>query len=123
VKILGRINKKKGRKQMFKKLGKKLLKFIYSYGVSSELKKFVKDFFVSRETLKKAKAAILELMTADDIELTIGNINEDKDSILAPVTLKKLNNRVTIEFNDNVIQYDIETKKFNWTKISISNAQ
>lgn len=107
---------------MFKKLGKKLLKLIYSYGVSSELKKFVKGFFVSKETLKKAKTAILELMTADDIEITIGNINkEDKDSILAPVTLKKLNNRVTIEFNDNVIQYDIETKKFKWTKIN--NAQ
>lgn len=106
---------------MFKKLGKKLLKFIYSYGVSSELKKFVKGFFVTKETIKKAKTAILELMTADDIELTIGNINDDKHSILAPVTVKKLNNRVTIEFNDNVIQYDIETKKFNWTKIS--NAQ
>lgn len=106
---------------MFKKLGKKLLKLIYSYGVSSELKKFVKGFFVSKETLKKAKTAILELMTADDIEIVIGNINKDKDSILAPVTVKKLNNRVTIEFNDNVIQYDIETKKFKWTKIN--NAQ
>lgn len=106
---------------MFKKLGKKLLKLIYSYGVSSELKKFVKGFFVTKETIKKAKAAILELIVADDIELTIGNINNDKDSILAPVTVKKLNNRVTIEFNDNVIQYNIGTKKFNWTKIS--NAQ
>ena len=106
---------------MFKKLGKKLLKLIYSYGVSSELKKFVKGFFVSKETLKKAKAAILELMTADDIEITIGNINKDKDSILAPVTVKKLSNRVTIEFNDNVIHYDIATKKFKWTKIN--NAQ
>lgn len=103
---------------MFKKLGKKLLKLIYSYGVSSELKKFVKGFFVSKETLKKAKTAILELMTADDIEIVIGNINKDKDSILAPVTLKKLNNRVTIEFNDNVIHYNIETKKFKWTKIN-----
>ena len=106
---------------MFKKLGKKLLKLIYSYGVSSELKKFVKGFFVSKETLKKAKAAILELMTADDIEITIGNINKDKDSILAPVTVKKLSNRVTIEFNDNVIHYDIGSKKFKWTKIN--NAQ
>lgn len=106
---------------MFKKLGKKLLKLIYSYGVSSELKKFVKGFFVTKETIKKAKAAILELMTADDIELTIGNINNDKDSILAPVTVKKLNNRVTIEFNDNVIHYNIETKKIKWTKFS--NAQ
>lgn len=103
---------------MFKKLGKKLLKFIYSYGVSIKLKKFVKDFFVSRETLKKAKAAILELMTAEDIELTIGTINDDKDSILAPVTVKKLNNRVTIEFNDNIIQYDIQSKKFKWTQIN-----
>lgn len=108
---------------MFKKLGKKLLKLIYSYGVSSELKKFVKGFFVTKETIKKAKAAILELIVADDIELTIGKINEDKDkdSILAPVTLKKLNNRVTIEFNDNVLHYDILTKKFKWTKIN--NAQ